>query len=224
VEFRADRAHRRPAGPLLALPRRGAPRTSCSFDDSLLGSWQLGSWLGLASFFFFSFSFSFTSTFHVLFLLLLLLLLLLFLLLVSCAITGARGGGIGRRSPPGSSEESWVLGWAGCGPGGPTWPLGRWARWPVTPTGTGAGSSAPPAGTGGLRPRVFSAHRPWPQLQVHAPARAVTARPLAKRFQTGHAFLLQAIFTIWPDLVPIQTGAPVQIRAAGRSSGTPAVL
>jgi hypothetical protein len=59
----------------------------------------------------------------------------------SCAIRGARGGGIGRRSPPGFSEE---LGWAGCGPGGATWPLGRWVRWPVTPTGTGAGSSAPP--------------------------------------------------------------------------------
>jgi hypothetical protein len=26
--------------------------------------------------------------------------------------------------------------------------------------------------------------------------------------QTGNGFLLQAIFTIWPDLVPIQTGAP----------------
>jgi hypothetical protein len=92
VEFRADRAHRRPAGPLLALPRRGAPRTSCSFDDSLLGSWQLGSWLGLASFFFFfSFSFSFTSTFHVLFLLL--LLLLLFLLLVSGQLRAARSQG-----------------------------------------------------------------------------------------------------------------------------------
>jgi hypothetical protein len=24
------------------------------------------------------------------------------------------------------------------------WPLGRWVRWPVTPTGAGAGSSAPP--------------------------------------------------------------------------------
>ena len=59
----------------------------------------------------------------------------------SCAIRGARGRNIGHRSPPGSSEE---LGWAGCGPGGPTWPLGRWVRWPVTPTGTGAGSSAPP--------------------------------------------------------------------------------
>ena len=28
------------------------------------------------------------------------------------------------------------------------------------------------------------------------------------RFQTGKGFLLQAIFTIWPDLVPIQTDAP----------------
>jgi hypothetical protein len=27
---------------------------------------------------------------------------------------------------------------------------------------------------------------------------------LAKRLQTGPAFLLQAIFTIWPDIVPIQ--------------------
>jgi hypothetical protein len=26
--------------------------------------------------------------------------------------------------------------------------------------------------------------------------------------QTGKGFLLQAIFTIWPDLVPIQTDAP----------------
>jgi hypothetical protein len=65
----------------------------------------------------------------------------------SCAIRGARGGGIGRCSPPGSSEE---LGWAGCGPGGPTWPqLGRWVRWPVTRdpdrhAGAGSGSSAPP--------------------------------------------------------------------------------
>ena len=33
-----------------------------------------------------------------------------------------------------------------------------------------------------------------------------------------------SIFTTWPDLVPIQTGAPAQIRAADRSSGTPAVL
>jgi hypothetical protein len=39
----------------------------------------------------------------------------------SCAIRGARGGDIGRRSPPGSCEE---LGWAGCGPGDQ---LGPWA-------------------------------------------------------------------------------------------------
>jgi hypothetical protein len=59
----------------------------------------------------------------------------------SCAIRGARGGDIVHRSPPGSSGE---LGWAGCGPGGPTWPRGRLVRWTVTPTGTGAGSSVPP--------------------------------------------------------------------------------
>jgi hypothetical protein len=53
----------------------------------------------------------------------------------------------------------------------------------------------------GLRPRVFSAHRPGPQLQVHAPARAVTAHPLAARLQTGPAPLLQAIFKTWPGLL-----------------------
>jgi hypothetical protein len=59
---------------------------------------------------------------------------------------GARGRGIGHRPPPGSWVQCEELGWAGHGPGGPTWPLGRWVRWPVTPTGTGtgAGSSAPP--------------------------------------------------------------------------------
>jgi hypothetical protein len=48
------------------------------------------------------------------------------------------------------SEE---LRWAGCGPGDPTWPLGRFVRWPLTPTGTGAGSSAAPPypRTGGCR-------------------------------------------------------------------------
>jgi hypothetical protein len=35
------------------------------------------------------------------------------------------------------------LGWAGCAPGGPNWPLCRWVRWPVSPTGTEAGFSAP---------------------------------------------------------------------------------
>jgi hypothetical protein len=90
----------------------------------------------------------------------------------SCAIRGARGGGIGHRSPPGSKEE---LGWAGCGPGGRgsnlapgPGPPGLF-RWPLTPI---AGSLAPPpccvlAAAGrrpGRRPRVFPAHRPLPQL------------------------------------------------------------
>jgi hypothetical protein len=127
----------------------------------------------------------------------------------SCAIRGARGGDIGRRSPPGSSEE---LGWAGCGPGGANLapgPLGSVAGDPDRHRGWLLCPSSVPAAAGrGLRPRVFSAHGPGPQLQVHAPARAVTAHPLAKRLQTGPAFLLQAIFTIWPDLVPIQTDAP----------------
>jgi hypothetical protein len=43
----------------------------------------------------------------------------------------------------------------------------------MTPTGAGAGSSAPPPyrrlAAGGLRPSVFPAHGPAPQLQVHAP-------------------------------------------------------
>jgi hypothetical protein len=36
--------------------------------------------------------------------------------------------------------------WDGMGMlrGGPTWPLGRWVWWPVTPTGTGAGPSPSP--------------------------------------------------------------------------------
>jgi hypothetical protein len=70
---------------------------------------------------------------------------------------GPRGGDIGHRSPPGSSEElGWA--WAGCGPGDQTWPLGRWVRWPETPTGTGAGSSVPPPyRTGGSRPGAESA-------------------------------------------------------------------
>jgi hypothetical protein len=113
-----------------------------------------------------------------------------------------------------NGPEFWASIGLRCGPGGPTWPLAP------GPLGSVAGdpdrhqgwlfcpSSVPAAGGRGLRPRVFSAHRPWPQLQAQAPARVVTARPLAKRLQTGHAFLLQAIFTIWPDLVPIQTGAP----------------
>jgi hypothetical protein len=81
-----------------------------------------------------------------------------------------------------------VRSWAGLGvarAGGPTWPLGCWVWWPVvTPTGTGTGSSAPPPhrrlAAGGLRPRVFPAHRPGPQLQVHAymPGMGRYANPL----------------------------------------------
>jgi hypothetical protein len=88
-------------------------------------------------------------------------------------------------------------------------------------------SSVPAAAGRGLRPRVFSAPRPDPQFQVHArPGTGCNspARPLTMRLQTGPTPLLQAIFTVWPDLVPIQTGTPAQIRAADRSSGTPAVL
>jgi hypothetical protein len=67
--------------------------------------------------------------------------------LTSCAIRGARGRGFGHRSPAGSwggPGGSWARLSVGCGPGGPTWPLDRLVRWPVTPNGTGAGSSAPP--------------------------------------------------------------------------------
>jgi hypothetical protein len=78
---------------------------------------------------------------------------------------------------------------------------GRHRGWLLCP------SSVPAAAGRGLRPRVFSAHRPLPQLQVHAPAWGVTPHPEAKRFQTGKG-LLEAIFTLWPDLVPIQTDAP----------------
>jgi hypothetical protein len=85
------------------------------------------------------------------------------------------------------------------------WPLwGRWVRWPVTPTGTGAGwllcpSSVPAAAGRGLRPRVFSAHRPWPWPQLQVQDSVMGRRPIAgiAYIQTGHALLLQAIFTIW---------------------------
>jgi hypothetical protein len=74
--------------------------------------------------------------------------------------------------PVGSEELGWGLGVLVRGVRGPTWPLGRWAL------GSVAGDpdrhrgwllSAPPpyrrlpAG-GRLRPRVSSAHRPFPQL------------------------------------------------------------
>jgi hypothetical protein len=132
---------------------------------------------------------------------------------------------------------SWELGWAGCapeprGPNLPPGPLGsgfgtvagdpgRHRGWPLCP------SFVPAAGGRGLRPHVFSAHRPVPQLQVHAPrcpAWGVTPHLLAKRLQTGIGFLLQANSTFFEDLVLIRTGAPAQIRAADRFFGTPAVL
>jgi hypothetical protein len=69
----------------------------------------------------------------------------------SCAIRGVRGRGFGHRSPfaPWVQRQggSWdglgvVRCWDGlnavlvaCGPGGQTWPLGRWVRCPVIPTG-----------------------------------------------------------------------------------------
>jgi hypothetical protein len=88
-------------------------------------------------------------------------------------------------------------------------PLGSVAGDPVRHRGWLLCPSSVPAPAGrGLRPRVFSAHRPWPQLQVQDSV--MRRRPIVgiAYIQTGHAFLLQAIFTIWPDLVPIQTGAP----------------
>jgi hypothetical protein len=159
----------------------------------------------------------------------------------SCAIRGARGGDIGHRSPPGSSEE---LGWAGCGPGGPTCgpggpacgPLGSVAGDPDRHRGWLLCPSSVPAAAGrGLRPRMFSAHGPGPQLQVQDSVVVMGGRRAAaprcwhcvyriSSIQTGPAFLLQAIFMIWPDLVPIQTGAPAQIRAADRPSSTPAAV
>jgi hypothetical protein len=62
----------------------------------------------------------------------------------SCAIRGARGRGIGRRSAPPGGPPSGSRGELGPRLGvvqGPTWPLAPGllepVRWPVTPTGTG---------------------------------------------------------------------------------------
>jgi hypothetical protein len=100
---------------------------------------------------------------------------------------------------------------------------GRWPR-----PAPGLGPLPPPpvlaAAGRGLRPRVFPAHGPPPQLQVQDAV--MGQRPVVgiAYIQTGGDLLLQAVFTTWPDLVPIYTGAPAQIRAADRPSGTPAVL
>ena len=89
-------------------------------------------------------------------------------------------------------------------------PLGSVAGDPDRHRGWLLCPSAVPAAAGrGLRPRVFSAHsRPVPQLQVKDSV--MGRRPIVgiAYIQTGPAFLLQAIFTILPDLVPIQTDAP----------------
>jgi hypothetical protein len=136
----------------------------------------------------------------------------------SCALRDQRGQ---RRRywPP---FAPWVLGpvrsWNGLGV---VWgaKLGPWAAWRLVLGSVVGGpdrhrgwlfcpSSVPAAAGRGLRPRVFSAHGPGPQLQVQDSV--MGRRPVVgiAYIQTGSAFLLQAIFTIWPGLVPIQTGAP----------------
>jgi hypothetical protein len=76
---------------------------------------------------------------------------------------------------------------------------------------------------------VFSAHG-WASaaaLSTGSGNGAARAPLLALRISrpAGISFTSLPIFTIWPDRVPIQTGAPAQIRAADRRpSGTPAVL
>jgi hypothetical protein len=134
---------------------------------------------------------------------------------------------IGHRSDCSSPGSRGELGWAGCAPGSGGSNLAaalgsvagdpdRHRGWLLCP------SSVPAAAGRGLRPRVFSAHRPGPQLQVHAPAWAVTSHLLAQRLQTGPASLLQAIFTTWPGLVPIQTSRLALRRKSGPRIALPA--
>jgi hypothetical protein len=59
----------------------------------------------------------------------------------SCAIKEAGARNIGHCLPHRSTAE---LGPSHGGPGSPTWSLGHLVWWPVAPTGTRAGSSAPP--------------------------------------------------------------------------------
>jgi hypothetical protein len=102
------------------------------------------------------------------------------------------------------------------------WPLCRWVRWPVTPAVTRPApgldpllSSTPPpyrrlpaGGWGSACSRLIGRCRSSKYMPRHRVIGCNT-HLLATRFQTGHAFLLQAIFTIcWPDLVPIQTVTP----------------
>jgi hypothetical protein len=64
-----------------------------------------------------------------------------------------QGGQQGRNITPPSAPcgSTGELGWYGCGPGGPTWPLGCWVRWPVAPTGTAPPPPHPPAPAAGGR-------------------------------------------------------------------------
>jgi hypothetical protein len=78
------------------------------------------------------------------------------------------------RAPPGSMGEG-GLGWVWSG--GPTWPLGRWVRWPVAMTaGTGAGGSASPGAQEGALVLLTSTCPPAP-----ADRRAATALTSNKR-------------------------------------------
>jgi hypothetical protein len=84
------------------------------------------------------------------------------------------------------------------GPLGSVWPVtggpDRHRGWLLCP------SSVLAAAGRGLRPRVFSAHGSVPQPQVQDSV-------MGRRPIVGIAYI-QTIFTIWPDLVPIQTDAP----------------
>jgi hypothetical protein len=129
--------------------------------------------------------------------------------------------------------------------GGPNWaPLGRWVRWPMTPTTIRAGSSVPPpyrrlaAGGRGRAcwPRLIG-HRPvlvpQPQVQVLSTCPGIgcdSRRPLAKRKVSSdrhnppsrahfHNLARSCTDPDWRS-----TPQPAHIRAVDRSSGTPAVL
>jgi hypothetical protein len=108
----------------------------------------------------------------------------------SCAIKEARGRNF---TPPGTL---WVQGGAGLG-----WVWSGGSNLAPVPLGSVAGdpdrhrgwllcpSSVPvPAGRG-LRPRVFSAHGPVPQLQVHAPAFASFGTAPQDRRKLGSCWL-----------------------------------
>jgi hypothetical protein len=144
---------------------------------------------------------------------------------------GLRGGNTGhwppfaavRPPPPGpglgpvrSWAGRWAVGWAWSGGSnaqqlGPwplaTGPLGSFpvsgVRWPVAPTGTGAGSSAPPpcrrrlaAGGRGLRPRVFPAHRPgaWAAAPSTCPGTGCVSPSFGKASSDRRRFPLHAHF------------------------------